>query len=135
FMNKHVNKNFAFLNPRNPSGGPMPPTPPGKVTPAGMARQLPFMNKRAKTIAVERPMTTNVNTSVNANVRSAVSQPAAVREVNEVLRTVNISVRKMVDVARYEKALLSTSTTEKQQVTRVNETLSKIANPANVTSV
>lgn len=127
FMNKHVNKNFAFLNPRNPSGGPTPPTPPGKMTPAGMARQLPFMNKRATTIAVERP--------ANTNVQSTVSQPVAVREVNDVLRSVNISVPKMQDVAKYEKALLSNSATDKQQVTRVNETLSKIANPANVTSV
>ncbi|HRN96021.1 MAG TPA: hypothetical protein PLD54_01075 [Candidatus Levybacteria bacterium] len=127
FMTKHVNKNFAFLNPRNPSGGPMPPTPPGKVTPAGMARQLPFMNKRATTIPVERPITTNV--------QSSVGQPVAVREVNDVLRSVNISVPKMQDVAKYEKALLSNNMTERQQVTQFHNTLEKIANPSTVTSV
>ncbi len=127
FMTKHVNKNFGFLNPRNPSGGPVPPTPPGKVTPAGMARQLPFMNKRATTITVERPATTNIRSSIN--------QPTAVREVNEVLRSVNISVPKMQDVVKYEKALISSSVTERQQVTQINSTLEKIANPSRVTSV
>lgn len=131
FMSKQVNKNFGFLNPRNPSGGPLPPQPPGKVTPAGMARQLPFMNKRSTNIATDRSINTNVNTSV----RSSVSQPATVREVNEVLKSVNISVPKMQDVARYEKALISNSMTDKQQVTQVNQTLEKIANPNTVTTV
>jgi hypothetical protein len=134
-MSKQVNKNFGFLNPRNPSGGPLPPQPPGKVIPAGMARQLPFMNKRSTTIAADRSINTNVSANTNTNVRSSVSQPATVREVNEVLRSVNISVPKMQDVARYEKALISNNMTERQQVTKVSETLEKIANPSQVTSV
>ncbi len=129
FMSKQVNKNFAFLNPRSPSGGPMPPPPPGKVFPTGMARQLPFLNKRGATIEAGRPLATNTN------VRSTVSQPAAVREVNDVLKSINISVPKMQDVVKYERALLSNNVTERQQATQLNETLAKIANPANVTSI
>jgi hypothetical protein len=135
FMSKQVNKNFGFLNPRNPSGGPLPPQPPGKVIPAGMARQLPFMNKRTTTVAADRSVNTNASTNVNTNVRSTVSQPATVREVNEVLRSVNISVPKMQDVARYEKSLISNNVTDKQQTTRVSETLEKIGNPSQVSSV
>jgi hypothetical protein len=81
------------------------------------------MNKRAKTIAVERPIT------------ASVGQPAAVHEVNDVLRSVNISVPKMQDVAKYEKALISNNVTDKQRISQVNTTLEKIANPASVTSV
>lgn len=136
FMSKQINKNFAFLNPRGPSGGPTPPPPPpGKVFPTGMARQLPFVNKAAKTIGVGRPVTTNVATDTRSSVRSTVSQPAVVREVNEVLKSVNISVPKMQDVVRFEKALMSSNVTERQTVEKFQETLQKIANPNQVTSI
>ncbi len=135
FMSKQVNKNFAFLNPRGPSGGPTPPPPPGKVFPTGMARQLPFLNKAAKTIEVGRPVSTSSTRDIRSSVQSNVSQPVAVREVNEVLKSVNISVPKMQDVVKYERALLSNNITERQTVTQFRETLEKIANPAQVTSV
>ncbi len=126
-LNKQVNKNFGFLNPRNPSGGPLPPTPPGKNAPAGMARQLPFMNKATKTIEAGKPMATPI--------RNTISVPTNVREMNEVLKTVNISVPKMTDIVQYEKSLLSQSVLEREKVTTVRETLGKIANPSKVVSV
>jgi hypothetical protein len=141
-VSKQVNKNFAFLNPRGPSGGPTPPPPPpGKSFPTGMARQLPFMKGAANTLSAQRPLQTERSVESNREVRSSISQsstvgqPTVVRETNEVLKNVNISVPKMQDIARFERSMLSTNISDKQKVAEYHETLEKIANPTSVTSV
>lgn len=111
-----MNKSFGFLSP--PKGIPPSPAspPPGMLQPAGMARSLPFLNK--KTISV-------------ANFTAA---PAAVRESSEVLRLTNLSIPRMRDVAKYDSSLLSRDTTKHQEVAQFHKTLEKIANPNVVTA-
>lgn len=125
--NNKIAPKASFLHPRNPSGGPTPPPPPpGKVAPTGMARQLPFMSKRSTSIQTDKVATTPVRTTI--------AMPANVRETNEVLKKVNISVPKMQDIVKYEKSMITNNITEKQQVATFHETLEKIANPNVVTS-
>lgn len=123
WIRQTFNKNLGFLNPRNPIPPPVPPTPPpGKVFPAGLARQLPFTRGEAQRI-------TDVRT--NSMTSSSISK---IQSTNEILRNVNISIPKMVDIARYEKSMISTDTSSREVVSNFHETLEKIANPRTVST-
>ncbi len=103
----------------NPSKGVPPPPPPGAPTlpqAAGMARSLPFLNKRQTTI------------------NNFTATPAAVRESSEVLHLTNLSIPRMRDVAKYESSLMSKDVNKNQEVSKFHNTLQKIADP-NVVSV
>lgn len=104
------------------SAGPLPPPPPpGKVFPAGMAKQLPFMKRASTGMAMknERMNTESRNVSVNTQVT----------EANEVLKSVNISIPKMADIAKYETAMLTKDISKTSQIAQFHETIEKIANP------
>lgn len=124
WMKQAINRNLPFM-PHNPSAGPLPPPPPSKVFPAGMARPLPIGEKAARTISTsERPMV-QTQTVQNLNTEA--------RTTNDILKTVNISIPKMRDIARYETAMLSKDSSKTQEVTQYHDTLEKIANPNIVT--
>lgn len=109
-------RNLPFLGP---SGGPTPgPTPPGQTQPTGSARSMPFYATRAAAVPVQ------YQTSVQSSVH----------ESTDILKSANLSVPRMRDIAAYETSLMSTKTPARAQASSVNSSLAKIANPALATS-
>jgi hypothetical protein len=108
-------------------GGPMGPAPaPGQVQPTGVAKSLPFLGKRGIT------MNTNLSQTSTRTTTQNITKSA--QEATEALKSVNISIPKMQDVARYETALMSRDVAQREQATQVHDTLQKIANPTVVTT-
>lgn len=111
---KQISSSYSSIF--NKPGSPPPaPVPPGMQHPAGMAKPLPFTAKIEIPEIRQQPVrvTTNVN-------------------VGDILRLTNLSVPTMRDIAKYETNLMSSDRSRRQEVTRMNETLSKIANPRTV---
>lgn len=116
-----MNRGYGMLGGRGgfpPPGGPQPP---GKTQPTGLARALPFMEKRESTI-IQTPA--YVPAQVKANVA----------ETSKVMNVVNLSVPKMRDIARYESSLISRDTSRTSEVNKVSSTLEKISNPGKITN-
>lgn len=106
------------------SGGPPPgSTGEAKVAPSpfGMARNLPFFNKRQMEIPTARTATTLE--------RASLSNLQTVRETKDVLRLANLSIPKMRDIARYETSMTRHDVASRSEVNRFHETLEKISKP------
>lgn len=104
-------------------GGQPPPGSPPSPSPApfGLAKNLPFFNKRAMEMQSTR--------SVSTLERASVSNLQAVRETKDVLRLANLSIPKMRDIARYETSLTRHDSASRSEVNRFHETLEKISKP------
>lgn len=108
-----LSRNFGFLS--QPTAAPSPPPPPPSgFTQTGLARSLPFFTKK-QVLTQPVEFKTNIQTSV--------------RESTDILRLANLSIPKMRDIARFEASTLSRDITQKQEVSRFNHTLARIANP------
>ncbi len=116
-MKQIMNRSFVS----NPSKGippTPPPQPPGLHQPAGMARSLPFFAKRAAAIPAAQPI------QIKSSVQSSV------KESTEVLKLANLSIPRMRDIAKYETSMISSDISKKNEVSNMNNTLTKIANPS-----
>ncbi len=139
----------SFINkPPSPTSPVGPQTPPAG---AGLARALPFTkrftvpegvartisqsNERSSSISRNAATSTNTNTNTNtftsriAEKLTNRTQSRSVKETSEITKLTNLSVPTMRDIAKYETAQLSSSTTQRSEVTQVNQSLQKIANP------
>lgn len=115
-----MNRSYGILG-RGGFPPPGSPPPPGKTQPTGLARALPFMDKRGSTV-IQTPAYAPAQVKAN------------VAETSKVMNVVNLSVPKMRDIARYESSLISRDTSRNSEVTRVNSTLEKISNPGKITN-
>ncbi len=119
---KITTQNIPWLN--RSLGGPsptppgQPPTMPGSM---GLAKSLPFFNKKSMQIPTSR--------SESVLRSEQLSNTSTVRETKDVMRLANLSVPKMRDIARYETSMISNNTTVKQEVSRFTDTLEKISKP------
>lgn len=135
----------SFINkppsPTNPVGPQAPPAG------AGLAKALPFTKRfsipqgvartvsdvATRTNTISRNTATNTNTTTQtARVSESFvnrSQLHSVKETSEITKMTNLSVPTMRDIAKYETAQLSSGTSGRNEVTQVNQSLQKIANP------
>jgi hypothetical protein len=128
--------NMATTNKQPPAGGGSAQSPGGAAIalpfakkfsipkdlgpgPAGMAKELNVQNMKT-TFAqpISMPMAQINAASVNAEITSVA----------------NVKVPSMRDIAKYDAALTSRDTSKQQEVTRITQTLEKIANPVSVTN-
>ena len=103
---------------------PAPGQPPQQPSPFGLAKSIPFFNKRAMEIPASRATSTLE--------RATLSNIQSVRETRDVLRLANLTVPKMRDIARYETSMTRHDSVSKSEVSRFHETLEKISKPATV---
>lgn len=110
-------------------GGTPPPTPPGQPpqqpSPFGIAKAIPFFNKRS----MEIPTSRSTSTFTSALDRASQTNLSTIRETRDVLRLANLTVPKMRDIARYETSMLKHDTVSRSEVNRFHETLEKISKP------
>jgi hypothetical protein len=125
--------------PKPPAGSP-PPTPQRRHGP-----DLPPMRKpiipptppagagMARTIPTETTVVTTTPTISRQPMPTLTMKPMT--EFVQTLRMTNMSVPTLRDVAKYESAIISNKADQVHEISRVNETLTKIANPANISNV
>ncbi len=112
---KQAANRFSFLNPSKGVPPASPKSPPGAGQPAGSARALPFYASKGAAVA---PI------QIKSNIQESV------RESSEILRSANLSIPKMRDIAQYETSFMSSNQSQRSQVTEMHSNLSKIANPS-----
>ena len=100
---------------------PAPGQPPASPAPFGLAKSIPFFNKRAMEIPAQRAASTLERASMN--------NLAATRETKDVLRLANLSIPKMRDIAKYETSMMKHDTVSRSEVNKFHETLEKISKP------
>lgn len=122
--NSWFNRAYGGTPPSSPPG-----QPPQQPSPFGLAKSLPFFNKRAMDIPASRTAMTNISTTTNNLERASLSSLQTVRETRDVLRLANLSIPKMRDIAKYETSLLRHDTVSRSEVNRFHETLEKISKP------
>ncbi|MDO8270114.1 MAG: hypothetical protein Q7T54_05610 [Candidatus Levybacteria bacterium] len=107
-------------------GGQQPPpgSPPQQPSPFGLAKSIPFFNKRAMEIPTSRTTSTLE--------RASLTNLQTVRETKDVLRLANLSIPKMKDIARYETSLMKHDTVSRSEISRFHDTLEKISKPTTV---
>jgi len=116
-LKQFANRGMSFFG--SPKGTPPTPEgPPGQFQPTGAARSLPFFTSRQAAIPVKY--------------QSSIQN--SVRESTEIMQRLNISIPRMRDIANYETSLMSNDQSRKSQVSNMHTQLSKIANPASVTT-
>ena len=135
---QNINRRFNIFNPP-PTRGPSPssPTPPPtKPQPAGQARALPFLHKPMTTSAnilnkssISNVSTRDENIRRTTDIRSNVRNVENIRKTTEVLKTANISIPKMQDIARFETQTLNRDKSNAQEVNKLKDTLAQISNP------
>ncbi len=140
---QNINRRFNIFNPpptRGPSPG-SPTPPPTKPQPAGQARALPYLHKPVSTATNIRNQSTVSNVSTRdenirrtTDIRSNVRNVENIRKTTEVLKTANISIPKMQDIARFETQTLGRDKSKSQEVTQLKDTLAQIANPTVITN-
>ncbi|HSW88579.1 MAG TPA: hypothetical protein VLG12_05460 [Candidatus Saccharimonadales bacterium] len=152
--NKILPSTDFFIN--NKQSTPPPPSAPPTYRPAGVARQLPIPAGSAKTIPVAQPAARAQAISSNRSVAdttnrtvSQTSQAVNTQNIKNVTQTpmykssqtsvatsqlVSFPIPTMRDVAKVETSRLSSSISSHQDISRVNETLQKIANPQSITN-
>lgn len=119
--------NLPFINKPIGKGPDTPPgAPPQGPASAGLARALPFMNKRAMQIPVKKVTSADNNRNIS-NRQSNVSMSS---ETSEVVRLANLSVPKMRDIARMESATITRNQSVTQQKTEITHKLNQISSPA-----
>ncbi len=118
--------NIPFINKPIGRAPDSPPTvPPQGPAGAGLARSLPFMNKRAMQIPVKRVTSADTNKSISSS-QSNVNMSS---ETSEVVRLANLSVPKMRDIARFESSNISRNQSVTQQKTEITNKLNQISSP------
>jgi len=125
FYQNIVSKNIPFIGRGLGSETP-PGVPPKGPAAAGMARSLPFMNKRSMQIPVKR--VTSADTSNDISSRQRVS--AITNETSEVMKLANLSIPKMRDIAKFETSSITNNQIIQQQKSEVTNKLSQISSPA-----
>lgn len=120
--------------PPAPGTGPSPE--PGG---AGIALTLPFTKKFNVPVTVnpEYKPTGVAKEIERSAIESRFAQPIAMpnAQVNaQVLSLANVSLPSMRDIAKYETALLSRDSSQRQEVSQMTQTLERIANPVAVTN-
>ncbi len=100
---------------------PSPGQPPLQSSPFGMARQLPFFNKRSM-------QTSATQNNANLN-RANLSNASSMQGSRDIMRLANLSVPKMRDIARFETSMMKHDTVSRQEVSRFHDTLEKISAP------
>lgn len=116
----------SWFNRTYGSPPPTPGQPSPQPSPFGLAKTIPFFNKRAMEIPTSR--------SEAALERATLSNLAAIRETRDVLRLANLSVPKMRDIARFETSMLKHDTVSRQEISRFHETLERISKPTIVSA-
>lgn len=108
-------------------GGQQPPPgqPPQQPSPFGMAKSLPFLNKRS----LEMQSSKSTSAFTSSMDRASQTNLQTIRETRDVLRLANLTIPKMRDVARYETSMMKHDTASKSEVNRFHETLEKISKP------
>lgn len=128
--------NMATTNKQPPAGGG------SAQSPGGAAIALPFSKKFSipKDLG---PGPTGAAKELNIqNMKTTFAQPMSLpnAQINaasvnaEVVSMANVKVPSMRDIAKYDAALTSRDTSKQQEVTRITQTLEKIANPVVVTN-
>lgn len=122
----------------------VPPPVPGGQSPeqpggSGIALNLPFTKKFNVPVSVkpEFKPTGMAKEIERSTIESRFAQPISMpnAQVNaQVLSLANVSMPSMRDIAKYETALLSKDSSQKQEVSQMTQTLERIANPVAVTS-
>lgn len=107
---------------------PVSPTPPAAT---GIGRALPFARKFAI------PSMERIRSQIPAQQTSNINTPVfnSSRVNTDVLKQANLSVPTMRDIARFETNILSKNTTQRDEITKMTETLKMIGSPASVSSV
>lgn len=148
--------NQTWFNRAFGSNPPPPPPgqPPQKPAPSGLAKSLPFFNKRQmqtpiiKTESINRQNSrseSNFNQSsrlesifrqntTNNTTTNTITNNQSVRETKEVMNLANLSIPKMRDIARYETSVLRKDTVSRQEVSKLHETLERISAPTTITA-
>lgn len=118
--------NKAYGGPTPPPGSPSP-----SPAPFGLAKSLPFFNKRAMELPNARStsIATGIGRTTSTLERASMSNLQTVRETKDVLRLANLTIPKMRDIARYETSMMRHDTVSKAEVSRFHDTLEKISKP------
>lgn len=122
--NSWFNKAYGGSSP--PPGQPPQPQQPA---PFGLAKSLPFLNKRAIEVPQSRSTSAIERTTTTSLERASMSNLQTVRETKDVLRLANLSIPKIRDIARYETMMTKHDTVSKTEVSRFHDTLEKISKP------
>jgi hypothetical protein len=122
---KKITSNSWFNKAYN-GPSPAPGQPPQQPSPFGLAKSIPFFNKRSMEIPTSRTTSTLE--------RASLSSLASVRETRDVLRLANLTVPKMRDIARYETSLMKHDSVSRTEVSRFHDTLEKISKPTTATA-
>jgi len=126
--------NNEFFNGNPPTQAPKPPSP--SYQPTGVARALPFLTGATKQVpqVAQVPQTTQVSQPVYQTTYNQyiTNRPAlkSERTSRETMQLVNFPIPTMRDVAKFETSRLSAAT--RSEVSRVHDTLQKIANPQTI---
>lgn len=119
-------KNITPIPPNNP-----PKTP---VIGTGMAKTLPFLNKntfsevQSKVASPTSFKNYTQNINQNANNQIINSQQLAAR-TSEILKSVDLKIPTLRDIGQYETSLLSSRIEKHEEISKMHETLEKIASP------
>lgn len=144
FSNNSFAKQLLSLSTGLFKTGP-PPFSPSPVSPSpyrstGSARSIPFSH------TVSIPTAQSVSQTNINSVSSAFSRPSMTSQVynqpiqrinvqnTEILKMANLTVPTLHDIARYDTSFTSSKISEHQEVSRIHETLERIASPTMVAS-
>jgi len=111
----------SWFNKAYGGPSPTPGQPPQQPSPFGLAKSIPFFNKRSMEIPASR--------TTSSLERASLSSLQSVRETRDVLRLANLTVPKMRDIARYETSMMKHDSVSRTEVSRFHETLEKISKP------
>ncbi len=132
FYQRIAQTNIPFINRPIGKGPDTPPSvPPQGPASAGLARSLPFMNKRAMQIPVKK--VTSADNNKNISSRQNISNISS--ETSEVVRLANLSVPKMRDIARMESASITKNQSVQNQKTEITNKLTQISSPASAPAI
>lgn len=124
--------NIPFINRGIGKSPDVPPgSPPQGPASAGLARSLPFMNKRAMQIPVKRVTSADSNKGISS--RQSISNISSV--TSEVARLANLSVPKMRDIARMESASITKNQSIQSQKNEITNKLTQISSPASAPAI
>lgn len=102
------------------------PLPPPAAAPTGLARPIPVISTGATASSYQLS---------SRDVRALQADIASIRATAEMLRTVNVNIPKMRDIAKYESSLLRKDISHSQEVTRLHSTLERLANPSSIATI
>ena len=116
-----------------PPSGSVTPTPPLTPAGAGIGRAIPVSRKFA--IPSMESIRSQMSTQRNTNITTSTPVFKSSQVNTDVLKQANLSVPTMRDIARFETTILSKSSTHREEITHMQETLKMIASPASISTV